>query len=188
MFHEKVSVGTQSCTLRMLTLLADRVTRRESVCPGLSWTHCSDHMSLSQQPNSTPCAQESKQMCAYVGHIHTLQRLMDHSSYLKLRPLQFWWQECCTIAGMCTGWKQNNAAMKTSTAGDCNLVRDSIASPRELPKMPEQRSPSIPKFWTRAWTKFENVLKQFQCHKLTPWSPANTVFSILIKSLVFSNI
>lgn len=87
MFHEKVSVGTQSCTLRTLTLFADRVTHRESVCPGMSWTHCSYHMSLGQQQNSRPCAQENKQMHAYVGHIHTLQRLTDHMSVP--RHLQF---------------------------------------------------------------------------------------------------
>lgn len=35
-----------------------------------------------------PCAQESKQTQAFVGHTHALQRRTDHRSFLKLRHLQ----------------------------------------------------------------------------------------------------
>lgn len=72
MFHEKVSVGTQSYTLRTLTLFADRVTEGESVCPGLSWTRCSDHMSRGQQQSTDHVPRKAnKHMHSWATHTHT---------------------------------------------------------------------------------------------------------------------
>lgn len=52
MLFEKVSMGFQCFTLRMLTLFAGRVTQGESVCPSLPCPHHSDHMSPGQQQTS----------------------------------------------------------------------------------------------------------------------------------------
>lgn len=63
MLHEKVSVGFQSFTLRMLTLFADGVKWGEAVGPGLPCPHRSDHMSQGQQ--QTVCFRKQMNVCTY---------------------------------------------------------------------------------------------------------------------------
>lgn len=65
MLHEKVSVGFQCFTLRMLTLFAGRVTWGESVCLGLPCPHHFDHIT-----GQTVCFR--KQMNTHTHrHTHT---------------------------------------------------------------------------------------------------------------------
>lgn len=169
MFHEKVSLGTQSHTSRTLTLYADRVTR-ESQCAQA----CHGRSALTTCHRSLLWTQKTRQMCAYAG------------TYTFFRGLQtmwaFWSSYTCNSGDkngvLCWGvlWMKTKTIV-LSTAGDCSLVEENTVLLEEQ-RWHVQRCLHILKLWPKAGTKCKDLPQVIPiCHKLTPWS-ATTMFSI----------
>lgn len=107
---EKVSLGFQGSTWRMLARFAGRVRQGGSVCPGLPRPHCSDHKAQGRQ--QTMCIRVQRSVRP---HAHALETRGPHPlSGAQTSPIS--WQEYCAIAGMRVGQAGDNAAVESSKA------------------------------------------------------------------------
>lgn len=123
------------------------------------------------------CTERQTNVCRY-GHIHILQRFWNHVSFPKLGHLQFRGQEWYPLLGCALGETQITVL---STAGDCSLVGDNVVS---LGGAPERCTCRFLPSWNSDPRHPRNLIHPQAIpigHKLTPWSPADTVFSTWIK-------